>query len=621
MNFDGHEPKQSTHEKWQTFFARLFMASLLAMLIHYFNLDYIEAYLYDLRVWFRPAPPVSSQIETVFIENSTVENLKEQPHYEHHQKFLENLLKDDPLAIVYVPNPRDIDGTHEQKLAFVETVKKFRNFFYVTKETVLKGEEGKLDFTDVFRPIKVVSGPITTDSTLLAKDGVTRRMMLYYQGQTLLHPQLVQLMNPDRDPHKKPRGTFEFYGSEQAYVDMNPSGSYSRWTFSQIYNDKFPLGRFKNKVVFVGLDLGISTYEYVMTSYSRKVTAMTAVEAHANMLDTLVRDSAPVMVPHWLNVIVSFLISVITIYVVLAMSPVKGLIVLALMLVVFLMVGFILFWPFGLWIDMSHPLITIFFSYYFFIPYRLIVENRRSWELLEKNKLLTQVEELKNNFISMMSHDLKTPLARIHGMADIIGKDKKVELSPEQSEALKSIQQSSDDLVNFISSILNFSRIESQGVKLNIKSKDINAIVEDVLQKYEFMAEQKKIKFVKELEPLFSLRMDPDLIRQVVSNLIENAIKYSPEGAKILIKSEESQEKVILKVVDEGMGISDEEIPNIFMKFFRSKNAKISPIKGSGLGLYLAKYFVELHKGTINVESTVGKGSSFIVELPIHAKI
>jgi signal transduction histidine kinase len=597
------------------------MASFLAMLIHYFNLDYIEAYLYDLRVELRPPPPVSSKIETVLIESSTVENLKEQPSYGHHQKFLENILADEPLAVVYVQSPKEIDGTKKQKEAFVESVKKFKHFYYVTKETILKGEEGKFDFTDELKPVKVYSGPITTDSTLLAKDGVTRRIMLQYQSKILLHPYLAQLLNPNQATDKKYRGTFEFYGSDQAYIDMNPSNAYSKWTFLQVYNKQIPKGQFRGKVIFVGLDLGISTQEYVMTSYSRKVTAMTAVEAHANMLDTLVRDSASVLIPHWLNVAVSFLISVITIYVVLAMSPIKGLIVLGLTFLVFVLVSFVLFWPFGIWIDMSHPLITIFFSYYFFIPYRLIVENRRSWELLEKNKLLTQVEELKNNFISMMSHDLKTPLARIQGMADIIARDKKVELSNEQNEAVKTIQQSSEELVQFISSILNFSRIESQGVRLNIKSKDINTIVEEVIQKYEFMAGQKRIEFIKELEPLFSLRMDPELIKQVVSNLVENAVKYSSEGSRVIIKTEENSENVILKVIDEGMGIPDDEIANIFMKFFRSKNAKVSPIKGSGLGLYLAKYFVELHKGKISALSEVGKGSTFVVELPLDAKL
>jgi signal transduction histidine kinase len=106
-------------------------------------------------------------------------------------------------------------------------------------------------------------------------------------------------------------------------------------------------------------------------------------------------------------------------------------------------------------------------------------------------------------------------------------------------------------------------------------------------------------------------------MRQVFSNLVENAIKYSPEDTKILVSSEETTSKVIVQVADQGSGIPADELPNIFMKFFRSKNAKSSPIKGSGLGLYLAKYFTELHKGRIFVESSHGNGSTFTVELPV----
>jgi signal transduction histidine kinase len=140
-----------------------------------------------------------------------------------------------------------------------------------------------------------------------------------------------------------------------------------------------------------------------------------------------------------------------------------------------------------------------------------------------------------------------------------------------------------------------------------------------VAKKNEFLAKVKHIKIVTEFETLFSIPVDPELIKQVFSNLIENAINYSPENSKVLISTEEANGKVIVQVADQGIGISAEEVPHIFMKFFRSREAKSSPIRGSGLGLYLAKYFVELHKGQIFVESTPGQGSTFTVELPISS--
>ncbi|MGZ3746360.1 MAG: sensor histidine kinase, partial [Pseudobdellovibrionaceae bacterium] len=139
-----------------------------------------------------------------------------------------------------------------------------------------------------------------------------------------------------------------------------------------------------------------------------------------------------------------------------------------------------------------------------------------------------------------------------------------------------------------------------------------------VIRKHEFLAKVKRIPIEFECEPLFPIQVDPDLIKQVFSNLLENAIKYSPEAAQVRVQSEEKDGKVIVRVADCGPGIPQDEVNNIFMKFFRSKNAKSSPIKGSGLGLYLAKYFTELHQGRIFVESTYGKGCTFTVELPLE---
>jgi signal transduction histidine kinase len=164
---------------------------------------------------------------------------------------------------------------------------------------------------------------------------------------------------------------------------------------------------------------------------------------------------------------------------------------------------------------------------------------------------------------------------------------------------------------------LNYTKIESQGIELHLESRDINQLLRETIKKFEFMAKSKNISFVLELELLFSIPMDPDLIRQAIGNLIENAIKYSPEGSKILISTEEKTNGIVIQIADQGIGIPSDEIPNVFMKFFRSKNAKTSTVKGSGLGLYLAKYFVELHGGDISVESSVGAGSTFTVQLPV----
>ena len=245
------------------------------------------------------------------------------------------------------------------------------------------------------------------------------------------------------------------------------------------------------------------------------------------------------------------------------------------------------------------------------------MENRKSWELFQRNKILSQVEELKSNFLSMMSHDIKTPLARIQGMIDLIKRESGA-LNPKQTQALDTITQSSRDLTEFITSILDLGRVESQGINLHFSSRDINSLVQEVIEKYDFFAKERNIEIIGEFEPMFSTKVDVELMRQVFSNLIENAIKYSPEGTKVLITTEESNGEVVIQFADQGIGISENEQQNIFMKFYRSKEAKNSKIKGTGIGLYLARYFVDLHKGRIDVESRPTQGSTFSVILPME---
>jgi signal transduction histidine kinase len=313
--------------------------------------------------------------------------------------------------------------------------------------------------------------------------------------------------------------------------------------------------------------------------------------------------------------VITGLISYLTVIVVLTLTPTTGLLILGSTIIGFFFVSLLALWLGDWWIGVAHPFLAIFICYYFFIPYRLIIENRRSWEYYQKNKLLTQVEELKTNFLSMMSHDLKTPIARIQGMADVVRGDPNP-LSARQTEAIDTLRRSSDELLEFVSGVLNLGRIESKALQLHLSSKDVNTLVEEVIGKLEYLARSKNIEIRAELEPLFSIKFDVDLIRQVLSNLVENAIKYSPGGTPILVTTEEREGWIVVQVSDQGPGIPEDELPHIFMKFYRSRGAKGSTIKGSGLGLYLAKYFVELHKGRILVDSSLGQGTTFTVELP-----
>jgi hypothetical protein len=198
-------------------------------------------------------------------------------------------------------------------------------------------------------------------------------------------------------------------------------------------------------------------------------------------------------------------------------------------------------------------------------------------------------------------------------MAEVLGR------SGADSKIVSEILGSTEELNRFITSILELTRIESNKVKLDRQSKDVNKIIEDCVRKAEFQARAKHIRITTDLEPLFPIRIDAPLIAKVIANLIDNAIKYSPEGASVSIESRESTEKpgfIEITVTDTGHGIGQKDLDNLFSKFYRPKNDITMKTKGTGLGLYLSRYFVELHDGSLTMDSVEGKGSMVTLLLP-----
>lgn len=604
--------------------SRLVFAFAITAVLVQFPFDYIESFLYDVRVRLRPAPKPSGHVETIVIDDFTVKTLGRVPNAIEFKKLIDRLGSVSAHTIVSLVSPVETVGSLDETRALAATAASNEKFVVALDDVPLGGEQDALKLSPPFDKVRVASAPVPVDRNIFARDDVTRRMMLAYQGLPTLHPMTASQFNKDIDATFKAKGgysasafqgVFEYLKSDQAYIQYAPTGTYKPTSYTAVLNDDTVLEKFRGKIVVIGRDIQTTSKDYVRTPYSREIVAMTIVELNANMFDTLIRNAAPIQAPPWLNQLITGLISYLTVLVVLTLKPTSGLLILLSTIIGYFTVALVAFSAGDYWVDAAHPFLTVFICYYFFIPYRLIIENRRSWEYYQKNKLLTQVEELKTNFLSMMSHDLKTPIARIQGMADVVRSDPNP-LSSRQTEAVDTLRRSSDELLEFVSGVLNLGRIESKAIQLHLTSKDVNELVREVVNKLDYLARSKHIEIRTELDTLFSIKFDVDLMRQVFSNLVENAIKYSPENTSILVTSEERDGWVTVQVSDQGPGIPKDELPHIFMKFYRSRNAKGSTIKGSGLGLYLAKYFVELHKGRIQVDSNLGQGTTFTVELP-----
>ncbi len=600
--------------KWVHHTLKLAFALLITILLSPFKLDALEYMVYDLRMQLSPRPKPSGNVVLLSIEHETLRKLKREPEALDWAVVLQKLAQAKPAHIVSFINPFQIQGSYDD-LSLLADIASRTNFVFGENDLPKTGLNRLDQLAAPFERIPVLPAPKTADRNVLAKDGVTRRLILTFENQFTMHPRLAQAFNGITTPAGY-KGDFPFLDTTQMLIRFRSKGEYKTLKFIDLMEGNLDPALVRGKIVLIGKDTMEAAADYVTTPLDKGLLALSQLEMHANILDTLILNKAPRFSPDWVKYLFTFTISLLTIVIVLSVRPGKGLVMLGSSVFVYLVLSLLMFAGFNWVMPVAHPLVAVFICYYFVIPYRLIIENRRSWEYYQKNRLLMQVEEMKSNFMRMMSHDLKTPLARIQGMAEVIGKDDGG-LNPNQRKALDTIADSSEELVDFIGSILSLSRIEAKEMKLNLRSRDVNSIVREVVRRTDFMAQRKNIEVVSELEPLFSVKVDEDLLKTVLSNLVENAIKYSPEDTKILVSTDEIDNQIVIQVADQGRGIPREDLNHVFDRFYRARNTRVNT-QGNGIGLFLAKYFIELHNGRIEVESEIDKGSTFTIRLPMN---
>ena len=226
---------------------------------------------------------------------------------------------------------------------------------------------------------------------------------------------------------------------------------------------------------------------------------------------------------------------------------------------------------------------------------------------------LKELDRLKNDFIHTVSHDLRSPLTSILGYTELV--ERTGPLNPNQQEFLHRLQGSVQHITTLINDLLDLGRLEA-GFDTRRELVQLGNVLKYSLDMFEVQVKKKNIKLIADIAPdLKALRANPIRIRQMLDNLIGNAIKYTlPEGTVHVSMSMQGNQ-IILKVEDTGQGIPPEEQGRVFEKFYRATNT-VEGVEGSGLGLAIVKSIVDSHQGRVWVESTVGKGSSFTVLLP-----
>jgi signal transduction histidine kinase len=254
-----------------------------------------------------------------------------------------------------------------------------------------------------------------------------------------------------------------------------------------------------------------------------------------------------------------------------------------------------------------------------FVKNIFMLEHLRD-KLEDANERLKDLDKLKSEFVSLASHQLRSPLTVIKGYASLLVDDN---LPEKQTEMVRHIYLSAQGMANVVEDFLNVTKIEQGGMKYIFAPVDIRTIVNDLVSDMKISAEDKHLEFLSEIDTqeTFMVNADGTKIKQVFLNLVDNSIKYTKEGfVKVSLKKqkiESGQDCILFLVSDSGIGITEEVKSKLFQKFNRGNGAALNT-GGSGLGLYLAQEIIKAHKGEILIESEgLGKGSTFSVILPI----
>lgn len=228
-----------------------------------------------------------------------------------------------------------------------------------------------------------------------------------------------------------------------------------------------------------------------------------------------------------------------------------------------------------------------------------------------------ELDALKTEFVSTVSHDLRSPLTLMRGyatMLEMVG-----DLNEQQLEYVRKIVVGVENISRLVNNLLDLGRIEA-GVGLQLEMLPVRETIESIMDAFQLQAQQKRIKLQSEVAqdtpPL--LEADSALLQQALNNLVENAVKYTPDGGKVWIRVKPRQNSILFIVEDTGIGISPVDQPHLFEKFYRSADRRAKQESGSGLGLAIVKSIVERHGGHMGLESRLGEGSVFFIDIPLR---
>jgi len=256
-----------------------------------------------------------------------------------------------------------------------------------------------------------------------------------------------------------------------------------------------------------------------------------------------------------------------------------------------------------------------------FTPDQLRIVTRRGLErralTVEAAKLQQEKEKMKENFITLVSHQLRSPLASIQQYFEVILEGFVGDMASKQREMIKDASKRIDELLKLVNDWLNMSHIEAEKLTEKFEPVDLTSIISEIVELLKPLANDRKVALEMDLRDSHPVvQGDGESFKQAFTNLVSNGINYNRRGGMVTISTREEDNQLVVGISDTGIGISQENLPFIFDEFFRVKTKETRGITGSGLGLPIAKRIIEAHDGSINVVSELGKGTTFSILLP-----
>ncbi len=252
-------------------------------------------------------------------------------------------------------------------------------------------------------------------------------------------------------------------------------------------------------------------------------------------------------------------------------------------------------------------LLLIFINHFRFVEYAMLFRK------------LKELDEMKSDFLSIATHELKSPMAVISGYIDMVLEQKEAKVNEPGEKYLRKALEQTNRLSVLVADLLNVSRIEQGRIKYDYSEVKINEVIGNIIGLYSEKAKEKGLNLNYQSQDLPIIWADAGRIQEIFTNLIDNAIKYSETG-EVKVYHQISANEITTTVEDSGLGMSPDAQKKLFQRFYRVKTDKTANISGTGLGLWIIKQYIENMKGEIRLESEEGKGSKFFVKFPIHKK-